>query len=208
MSMLRISVTNSLTRTTAIVSSEKTMREVFEENNVEIGNSMVTFDGSVIKPGDLDRPLDEYNLDDAVTHSLSAVAKTENAAKAHVIGGAIILSSDATPDQIKTLTKYRPNALKLVNKESKDVEYVVAMSESGLGSINNNGAVFSAHTNNDGKATITIGIPDNVDDGKAWFVDTLGKAMLNLQKVEAQFDAELESVLADREAVESAVTVG
>jgi len=207
MSMIKVTVGNNMNKNTVIVDSANTLREAIEEAGILMGNGLVTMDGSMIKVGDLDKTFDDFGLDCGVTHTIMSVVKSDNAAKGRVAGGAFIVTSAATPEELKTLAKYRPAALKLVDKETKNVKYVV-MPGKGQGDINDNGAIFGEHTDPDGKATITFAIPDGVTDAKAWAVENLGGALLKLSEVEKQFADQLESVKADMEAIEASITVG
>lgn len=207
MSMIKISVGNNMNKETVIVDSGSTLRAAIEESGILMGNGLITMDGSMIKVGDLDKTFDDFGLDCDVTHSILAVVKSDNAAKGRVAGGAFIVTSIATPEELKTLGKYRPAALKLIDKETKEPKFIVKAG-TGMGDISKNGAIFGEHTDPDGKATITVGLPDGVADGKAWAVENLGGALLSLNEVEKQFADQLASVKADMDAIEASIVVG
>ena len=207
MSAYKVNVSNSMSRNTVIVTGETTLRDIFGEAGIEIGLGTVSLDAATIMPGDLDKGIGTFDLDEEITHSLASSPKRENAAKAVVTGGAIVVSSIATPEELRTIKKYRPDALKLVDKETKNVQYLVSIA-GGLGELNGNGAIFGQHADGEGKATITIGAPDDVSDVRDWAIEHLGSALLKLNKVEEQFTEQLESIAADRAAVEASIVVG
>lgn len=207
MSAFKVNVSNSMSRNTVIVTGETTLRAIFEEAGVEIGMGTVSLDAATIAPGDLDREIGVFDLDENITHALASNPKRENAAKAVVTGGAIVVSSIATPEELRTIKKYRPDALKLVDEKTKNVQYLVSIA-GGLGELNGNGAIFGQHADAEGKATITIGAPDDVSDVRNWAIENLGSALLKLNKVEQQFAEQLSSIAADRAAIEASITIG
>ena len=205
MSMLRVTIANNMSRETVMVNSSKTVREVLTENGFEIGRGQVSIDGSMLRPGEIDNAFDVWGLDENVDHFVSFAVKADNAAKATVAGGALIISSIATPEQLKTLAKYRPSALKLM--DDKQCVYAVDAGK-GYGSISKFGAVFGEFTDAEGKATITVEVPEeNIHDAKDWAVEYLGTSILNLNKVEAQFEAQLADAAAERTAIENSISV-
>lgn len=121
----------------------------------------------------------------------------------------MVITSSATPEQLKMLKKYRPNALKLFEGEgsAKKEVFMVDVTKGNDGCINQYGAIFSERTNQAGKATITIMVPEEVTDVKEWAADTLGVSILQLRKLEQQFAGMLEDVAAEKEAVSAAITV-
>jgi hypothetical protein len=86
---------------------------------------------------------------------------------------------------METLRKFKPAALKLVDKETKDELFAVNMGTSAA--FNKFGATFT-NTNASGFAEMTIALPTSVADDKKkeYVADTYGYALLNLNKLEAQ----------------------
>lgn len=206
--ILRMVLQNNMSKTVAMVNSEKTIREALSENGFEIGRGQISLDGSTLRPGDIDQPLDTWMLDENVEHFLYVVVKADNAAKATIVGGALVVSGSATPDQIKTLAKYRPNALKLMEGENGKKECVFAVDAGkGYGSISKFGAVFGEYTDADGKATITVEVPEGLADVKDWAIEYLGTSILNLNKVEAQFEGQLADAAEERAVIEASISV-
>lgn len=131
-------------------------------------------------------------------------------AKITIVGDAMVVTSSKTLEDIKTLEKYAPKALSLFEVDENGVREEVFRvgSTSGKGNINEYGASFSSVTHDDEKlATITLGIPAGVANAKEYVAEAVGAAVVNLNKVEAQFEAALEQVKADKEAVMANIEV-
>jgi len=76
--MLSVTVGTNLERNTTIVPEDTTLREVLEDQGIDYGSSAIHLNGSVIKPGDLDKSFAELGLTDNVM--LIAVQKAGNGA--------------------------------------------------------------------------------------------------------------------------------
>lgn len=128
-------------------------------------------------------------------------------AKIKIAGDAMVIESAQTLENIKTLEKYRPKALTLLEEDGKTVMFKVGTT-TGKGNINTYGASFgSASKNGEGKAVITLEIPASVTDAKAYAEETVGSAIINLNKVEAQFQAALADVEREKVAVRENIVV-
>lgn len=134
-------------------------------------------------------------------------------AKITIAGDAYVVTSSKTLESIQTLEKYRPNALKLfeTNPENGKREAVFAVgTTAGQGSINAYGASFcSVAHDGSGLATITLPLPAVPAGGdvKKAVAEAVGVAIINLNKVEAQIDAALDSVRSEKNAVMETITV-
>lgn len=124
-----------------------------------------------------------------------------------IAGDAAIVESAYTLEQIKTLEKYRPRALTLLDEDGKTVVFKVGTT-TGKGSINNYGASFDSESRNEGrKAIITLSIPKEVLDAETFVEDVIGVSIISLNRVEEQFDAALASVEEERQTVRANITV-
>ena len=130
-------------------------------------------------------------------------------AKITIAGDSIVITSGKTLEAIKDLEKYNPKALRLYEKDedgNKQEVFRVASGTSGI--INGNGAVFASVTHDDQKlASITMAIPAGVEDAKAYVADKVGKAIIMLNKVEAQFDDAIKAVNEEKAEVLKNITV-
>lgn len=122
----------------------------------------------------------------------------------------MVVTSARKVEEIETLQKYAPKALSLyeANEETGKREEVfrIAMSK-GTGSVTNSGICFAGATHDgQGLATVTLPIPRDVEDAKEYAADSVGVAVVLLNKVEAQFDAALAQVKTDRDQVMANIT--
>jgi hypothetical protein len=106
-------------------------------------------------------------------------------AKVKVLGSAAVVVSELKVKDIETLRKFKPSALKLVDKETKDELFAVSMSSTPA--FNKFGANFT-NANAEGFAEMTITIPTTVaeDQKKTYVADNFGYALLSLNKLEEQ----------------------
>lgn len=206
----KINVSNGTDGAELTVESTRTLRSVLEEAGVNYSRGLLQYNGEILGQSALDSTIEDVTTDPNKKQILRMTVKADNAADASavVVGGALVITSSATPDEIKTIRKYRPNALKLFEGEGNHKEQVFMIGiEDGPGSINKHGAIFSDRTDKNGKATITMVIPEYEEDPKAWAEEMLGVSILHLRKTEAQFAAMLEDVKKEKEAVAAAITV-
>lgn len=131
-------------------------------------------------------------------------------AKVTIVGDAVVITSAKKLEDIKLLEKYRPKALCLFETtEDGSRETVFKVGSTGAhGCITKYGASFGSTTHDEEKlATITLDLPRDVADAKKFVADAIGAAILSLNKVEAQFDAALAEVNAEKAAVMENITV-
>lgn len=128
-------------------------------------------------------------------------------AKITIAGDAVVVTSALKLEDIKTVEKYRPQALVLMEEE----EPIFAIcTTKGAGSINENGASFGRETHDANKfASITmIDIAGkSSEEIKEKVADELGSAIINLNKLEAALPAVLEEIAADKALVMSNITI-
>lgn len=134
-------------------------------------------------------------------------------AKINVVGNAVVITSAKSLEALETLQKYRPSALILKEKDeetgrNQDV-FKVNVNTKGNGCMNEYGATFAGATRDEAKlATITMCLPAGITgDVKEWLAEQFGPALTMLNKVEAQVDAALAGVKADKERVLADITV-
>lgn len=201
--MVKVYVGNNLNRRAVMVSEETTLRKVLEDNNIDYSIGMTSLDGGTLQPGDLDKSFKDFGITE--TCYLMNTAKAVNAACIKVLGQTAVIESGFTPEQIAEVAKYRPAALQLIDKEAKEVEFAVGIG-SGFGVINKYGAEFGSGKNAEGKAIITIQVPDG-KDAKEYIEDKVGVSILNLKKVEDGLTAVLEEIAEEKAAVLGTIEV-
>lgn len=124
-----------------------------------------------------------------------------------IAGDAMVIESAHTLETIKTLEKHNPKALTLLDDDGKTVIFKVGTT-SGKGNINVYGASFgSASKNDEQKAIITMELPADTTDAKAYAEDFVGTAIIKLNAVEAQFEAALADVEAEKATIRESITV-
>lgn len=207
MAMIQVTIGNNLSRKNVLVDGDnKTLRQAFEENDINYASGIVSLDGASLTPGMMDKTFAENGVTGDRCYLMVSV-KADNAVSAHIAGSALVVTSTATPDELASLAKYRPDALVLTEGEGSEKREVFKVcTGNGAGSIGAFGAVFSSVTNNDGKATITMQIPADVKDRKEWAEEHIGLAILKLANVEGQFADALASVAEEKALVSAAIT--
>ena len=60
--MISVCVGNNLGRTTTIVDSANTLRQVLESNNIDYSLGMTSLDGSTLRAGDLDKTFEDFGI--------------------------------------------------------------------------------------------------------------------------------------------------
>lgn len=204
--MIKVTIGNNTTRKNVIVDSNTTLRQALEANGIDYSHGAMMLDGVTLQPGALDRTFNDFGI--AESCYLLSVQKADNAAEIKTAGQAAVIVSGVKRKDIETVKKYRPEALKLFGGEdNKEFVYAIGLG-SGMGSINKVGAEFGAEAHDgSGKATITVAIPDDVDDVKAYLSDQYGRLVLNVNKIEATFPAVLEEVRREKAEIEGAITL-
>ena len=212
MFITKISVSNGTDGAELTVDSSRTLRSILDEAGLNYSRGLIQYNGSILNTAQLDDTIEDVTTNPDQKQILRVTVKAENAADeatALITGSAMIITSTATPEQIKMLKKYRPSALKLYEGEgaAKKEVFMVDIQSNEPGVISKYGAVFSTRTDKNGKATITMDIPTDVEDVKEWAADTLGVAILLLRKLEKQFAPMLDDVKAEKDAVAAAIVV-
>ena len=122
-------------------------------------------------------------------------------AKVKVVGQAIVITSELKLDDIKTVAKYRPQALTLYEGEGDEKEPVFCLGV-GEDSINKFGASFNKETRDESKkAIMTIVHEYQGEDIKGFVADNLGAALMNLKKLEEIIPGVLQEIAAQKAAI-------
>lgn len=127
-----------------------------------------------------------------------------------IAGDAIVITSTKTLENLKTLEKHNPKALRLMDvaDDGSKEEIFRIGTTTGNGSINQHGASFNGVSRDgNGFASITLPIPAGVTNATEYVYDKFGSALMLLNKVEAQIDAALATVAADKKAVIDSIKV-
>ena len=205
--MIKVTIGNNVRRNSVMIDENTTLRTALENAGVDYSVGMTSLDGTTLQPGDLDKTFAQFGITEKCY--LLNVVKADNAATIKIVGGVAVVESAAKLDTIKKLQKYRPRSLSLfeeIDGEKEEV-FAVCAAPKGAGSINKYGVSFGAATTEDGKATVTLMIPDGTENAKKWVKETVGTAILNLNKIEAQFAGAIEEIDTELAAIEANITV-
>jgi hypothetical protein len=187
-----------------MASGEDTLRDVFDNAGLEMGNGTLSVDGASVEVNQIDRPISELGLNEEIVHSMTSVAKLNCAYNVFLAGGAAIVVSKFSPDDLATTAKYKPKLLQLKDDDG-DIRFSVSAVKGTTGSLNKFGAAFSSAKNSEGRATITIPLEDGKNT-KEWFVDNYANALFMLGEVEAQVEESLGAVYEAKETLASSIT--
>ena len=210
MSMIRVTMSNNLTRKSELVDSNTTLRTALDNAGINSSTGMVSLNGETLSRTALDNTFESYGLDGSAGKDscyLMVAVKADNAAKAKINGKAIVVTSAAKREDLAKLAKYRPEALTLTEGEGNHKEVVFKIGvTNGAGKIGTYSADFGEAVDKDGHATITIVMPDGVTNSKEWAQEHIGPALLKMNKIEAGLNATLESVKKEADEMAAAIT--
>ena len=77
MNIINVTIGTNLYRTQIAVTSDKTVRELLEENNINYATTTIFIDGVTVQLGDMDKSLAELGITNSCY--IIAAQKTENA---------------------------------------------------------------------------------------------------------------------------------
>lgn len=75
--IVSVKIGTNLNRKTVTATSDKTIRQLLEENNISYATTTIFLDGDTVKAGDMDKSLNDFNITDSCY--IIASQKTENA---------------------------------------------------------------------------------------------------------------------------------
>ena len=125
--------------------------------------------------------------------------------KTVIVGNSVTFKTDIDYTMIENLEKCNPDALALQKEvEGTAVEYF-RISTGKVSSMNNFGITFADQEN--GKAMISVLIPDKVKDKKKYVTDTYFKTLLNLTELEKNISKAQKDLDKLMTAIDSAIEV-
>ena len=75
--IVNVKIGTNLNRETISVTSDKTIRELLEQQGINYATTTIFLDGDTVRAGDMDKSLNDFNI--AETCYIIASQKTENA---------------------------------------------------------------------------------------------------------------------------------
>ena len=129
----------------------------------------------------------------------------ENTVKVHIMGAAAVVVSGVKLEDWKLVERYAPEVLRIVDESGEPTFRV--MTDSGTGSINRCGVVWGNYPTEEGNATVTLLIDEEVEDRKEAVMEVAGSAILQLTGIEGMLPGILEGIREHRRQVEARITV-
>ena len=109
--------------------------------------------------------------------------------KSQIAGKAFVITSAMSTKDIKRAGNICPNALKIVDPETKNVLFQVSVADKN-GDIGKSGVIFDS-SDRAGKAQITVMLDNELS--REQLADRYGVALMSLNTVEAQFATEFKA---------------
>lgn len=204
--MINVTIGNNLKRSNIIVSENTTIRKALEDNGIDYTRGTTSLDGATLAAGQMDQTFAQMGVTEKCY--LLNVVKADNAAVIKIAGGAAVVESAHSLEDLKKIEKYRPDALNLYEGTGSDRHVVFAVgSTGGNGVIGAFGAEFGETTNSEGKAVITLLMPEGTKDPVKWAEETIGTAIIKLNRVEAQYEGALADVANEQATVRESISV-
>ena len=130
----------------------------------------------------------------------------EHKIKVHIMGAAAVVVSGIKLEDWELAEKYAPEALKIMNGEGEPVFKVETAK--GTGSMNHYGVCWGAgYPTEEGFATVTILIDDEVENKKDAVMDVIGSALLDLAEIENRMPGILEEIREKTKKIGTRITV-
>lgn len=131
--------------------------------------------------------------------------------KAIITGNAIVLNSTLSMEDLTLVQKYKSDALKVVDPESKETLFEVVPMDGGNGAFGADAAYLAPGL--DGKASVTITkIPSevrgNTEALKGYVADLIGGGKAYMEKLESELPGVAEAIKTERKAIMDGITVG
>lgn len=126
-------------------------------------------------------------------------------AKVIIAGNAVVINSSMKLEDLKTIAKYRPDALTLTDENGDPVFSIRTCS--GQGSINKIGAIFGEETRDDAKLASLTMVVSTDGDIKEFVADEFGAALINLSKLEETLPAVVSEINSERAAIIDSITI-
>lgn len=124
-----------------------------------------------------------------------------------ILGSNAVITTDILFEDLVTMTKFKPEALTLVNEEGKEV-YKISVNKDGKSTISNYGAVFVSK-NADGFAELNITMDESVEANKRvdYIKENFGYKIMKLSDALECINENLVNFRAELAAIEGSIEV-
>lgn len=194
--MVKVQVLTTAGRKSDMFAEHQTPKEILEYFDVDYSVATNSLDGVRLGIADMNKSLKDLGVGEECR--ISSIVKIDNAAHVDISGSAAVLVSDVTLEDWEKVEKYAPEMLKIVDEDTDDILFKVATC-TGTGSANKYGVCFGAHTNEGGKATVTILLDEGIEDKIQAVKDVVGSALIDLNEIEKEIPGVLKDI-AEKEA--------
>lgn len=113
--------------------------------------------------------------------------------KVNIITNQAVFSSGVKVDDIKEVQRFKPEALQIVNKETKDVEFKYGFAKGTTPFVGLFGINFNEVSDN-GYAVAKVDIPSDVEDKKVFVTETYGAAISKANSIEGTLEGVVSSI--------------
>lgn len=176
--MIKVQVGTNTDRKEVLVPGTVSLKKVLEDERINYNAAIVYLDGAAIRPGDLSKSFDDLGIKE--TALLTAVVKIADGAKLKAVGRAVVITSDIKLADIQKLKRYNESALVQKDKEGN---LLFGVSTANLPSVGAFGISFN-DTDPDGKARVTLAVPQSVEDIKAYVKEEYTMLITKLNEFE------------------------
>ena len=126
-------------------------------------------------------------------------------AKVTIAGNSFVITSSVSMANLELVKKHRPKTLKIVDEETKEEMFAIGIGSNSLSAV---GISFGGVTNDDEKlATVTMPIPSDTEDAKAYVQDKAGVAIVNLNRIETGISKVLKEIQDEQKKLTESITV-
>ena len=128
----------------------------------------------------------------------------ENTAKIYIMGAAAVIVSGVKLEDWKLVEKHAPETLIIVDETGEPIFKV--MTAGGSGSMNKYGVVWGSYLSEEGNATVTILLDDEVENKKEAVMDVVGSALLDVIEMEKKIPSIVEEIHEKLKKIDSCIT--
>lgn len=189
--MIKVTVITTAGKKSYPFEETKTPKDILNYFDIDYSAATNSLDGVKLDVAGMNKSLRELGVGKECR--LSSIVKIDNAAKVSIQGLAAVVVSDVKLDDWKRIEKMAPEMLELVDEETDEVEFRICTGE-GPGTIDENGVVFDGSANANGSATVTVLLDPELEDKKTAVKDMVGRALLDLNKVEKEVPSILKDI--------------
>lgn len=205
--MVKVTLITNDPKEVDIVPETMTIREFLKKHNVNYGMTTTSIDGVPLAVGGMDKSFADYKVTNETT--VASIANKDNGdgqqPQVFIAGSSAIIKSTLTPDEIKRVKKFHPEALVMDDEDGYPC-YAVDIDEEQPGSINDNGACYGNATSTDGKATITILLEPTAEDTVQLVYDKIGRSLVCLKEIENHIREVLPELDTEEREIRSMIT--